>query len=361
MAQTDPQFMKIPVPGEHPSSGSLVPVGDGEDSKYRRVAKFLILIGADEAARILPHLEPDQIEAVSREIATVRGITPEEGESVMEEFKSLLSASYRYEGASKGGVEAARGILYAAFGPEKGEALLNKSLPASRESPFNFLEDFKPEQIAFLLKDESPAAGALILSRLPPKLSAAVLANTTGEHRMEIVRRIAHQSEIIPEVLERIAETLKEKALAFSDAGTDTVEVNGMKALAEILRHGSSSLGDKILKNLEEQEPDLGKDLKEELLTLDDVAALDDKVLQGKLRTMADRDIALLLKGRDQDFTGKLLSNVSAQRRTLIREEGELMGPVPRRDVDEAARIFLDWLWAQGPEVLQAGKELGTK
>jgi len=352
----DPKFIKVP------EAGALVPAEDrsGGDSKYRRVAKFLILIGADEAARILPHLEPDQIEAVSREIATVRGITAEEGEALMGEFKSLLSASYRYAGASKGGLDAARNILYAAFGAEKGEALLNRSLPASRESPFNFLEDFKPEQVAFLLKDEFPAAAALILSRLSPKLSAAVLANTAGERRMEMVRRIARQAEIAPEVLDQVAETLRDKALALSSS-EDTVEVNGMKALAEILRHGDYALGDKILKNMEAEQPDLGRDLKEEMLTLDDVAAMDDKVLQEKLRTMADRDIALLLKGRDQGFAEKLLFNVSAQRRALVREEGELMGAVPRRDADQAARAFLDWLWSQGPEVMGPHGNVGNK
>jgi flagellar motor switch protein FliG len=352
MSPTDPPFIKVPAAEDRSGEG---------DSKYRRVAKFLILIGADEAARILPHLEPDQIEAVSREIATIRGIVPGEGEAILEEFKSLLSASYRYLGASSGGLEEARRILYAAFGAEKGEALLNKSLPLSKGSPFNFLEDFEPEQVAFLLKDESPVVSALILSRLSPKLSALVLATLTKERRTEIVRRIAHQTEIAPEVLERVTEALKNKALVLSSVAADTVELNGMKALADILRHGDYSFGDKILKNLEEGSPDLGKDLKEELLTLDDVGAMDDKILQEKLRTMADKDVALLLKGKGREFTEKLLSNVSVQRRTLIREEGELLGPVPRRDVDEATRSFLDWLWNLGPQVLQTQKDLGTK
>ena len=34
---------------------------DGKDSVYRRVAKFLLLIGEDEAAKILPHLSETQI------------------------------------------------------------------------------------------------------------------------------------------------------------------------------------------------------------------------------------------------------------------------------------------------------------
>jgi flagellar motor switch protein FliG len=344
----DPKFVKIPKTGG--------PEGR-EESKYRRVAKFLVLIGAEEAARILPRLEPAQIEAVSREIALVRGITAEEGKGILDEFRSLLSSSYRFEGASSGGPEAARRILYAAFGPEKGEDILGRALPPSTETPFGFLEDFSGDQVSLLLREESPAAAALVLSRLSPKLSAAVLARLPPGDRADLVRRVARQREVSPEVLAQAARVLKEKAQSFRQAGAE--EINGMKALADILRQGDYSFGNRILQSLEEQDGTLGQALKERLLTLDDVVAMDDKTLQEKLFTMTDRDIALLLKGRERDFTEKLLSNVSGERRQSIREEWEIMGPVPRKDVDEAVRKFLDWLWALGPQYV-GPRGLGT-
>jgi flagellar motor switch protein FliG len=352
MRRADPRFIKTP---ETKTPGKGGRAGEGE-SKLRRTAKFLILIGAEEAAKILPHLEPEQVESISAEIVSLRGVGAEEGKAILEEFKSLLSSPYRFGGTSSGGPESARRILYAAFGPEKGETLLAKALPLSGESPFAFLEDFKPEQISLLLRDESPAVTALILSRLSPKLSADILA-PRGD-RAELARRIAKGGQVSPEVLGRVAEALKKKALALGTGGTETLEINGAKALAEILRHGDYSLGDKILQELEERDPALGKDLRDEMLSLDDAADMDDRVLQEKLRTMGDRDIALLLKGRSGDFTDKLLSNVSAERRQRIREEGELMGPVPRRDAEEAARSFLDWLWKEGPQVLRTTKDV---
>jgi flagellar motor switch protein FliG len=327
-----------------------------EESRYRRVAKFLVLIGAEEAARILPGLEPEQIEAVSREIAGLRGIGAEEGQEILDEFKSLLSSPC-FTGAFSGGPEAARRILYAAFGPEKGEEILNRTLPVSTEGPFGFMENLTGEQIAFLLKAESPAVTALILSRLSPPLSAAVLAAVPPAGRAELVRRIARQREVSPVVLEQVARTLKEKAQSFGQS--DSLEIDGMKALADILRQGDYSFGDKILKNLEEQDAALGRNLKNRLLTLKDAVTMDDRTLQEKLRTMTNRDIALLLKGQERDFTEKLLSNVSGERRQSIREEWEIMGPVSRRDVDKAVRNFLDWLWALGPQVLQTTKDVG--
>jgi flagellar motor switch protein FliG len=349
MGSDDPRFIKTSKAGNRASS-------PGGESRLRRTAKFLILIGAEEAAKILPHLEPEQVEAISRELVSIRGVGPEEGEAILGEFKSLLSSAYKFGGTSSGGPESARRILYAAFGAERGEALLGKVLPFSGKSPFAFLEDFKPEQIGFLLKDESPAAAALILSRLSPKLSAEILASR--KDRAELARRIAKGGQIPPEVLGQVAEALKKKALALGPRGEDALEINGAKALAEILRHGDYSLGDRILQELAERDPSLGKDLRDEMLSLDDALGMDGRVLQEKLRTMGDRDIALLLKGRGRDFTDKLLSNVSAERRLRILEEGELMGPVPRRDAEEAARSFLDWLWKEGHQVLRATKDV---
>ncbi|MDR0450046.1 MAG: flagellar motor switch protein FliG, partial [Treponema sp.] len=299
-----PEETKCPLPPENREG----------DSKYRRVAKFLILIGAEKAAGILSRLDEDQVEAVSREIAGIRAIPAEEGEGILREFRNLFSASYPHGGLSSGGVGEARRLLYAAFGPEKGEGILNRSVPSSRESPFGFLEELKPEQLALLLKNEAAPASALVLSRLSPKFAARVLANTPPERKLDIIRRIARMGESPPEVLERVAGALREKARAFADPGAETQELDGMKALADILKQGDYAFGDRILEELEGEDPDLGRNLKERLYTLEDVIRAEDKPLQEKLRAMTDRDIALLLKGKEPGFTGKILSNLSAQR-----------------------------------------------
>jgi flagellar motor switch protein FliG len=316
------------------------------ESKYRRAAKFLILIGGDEASGILAGLDAEQVEEIAREIASVRGITADEAETVFEEFRGLLKSSYGYSGGAAGGVEEARRILYAAFGPGQGETFLKRVLPEVRnhENPLDFLDDFSGEQVAFLLREEAPAAAALILSRLSPGMTATVLAHTPPAQTLEIIKRIAHLSQVSPEVLERVAETLREKARHIAEAGAGNLTgVDGINALTAILKHTDNSFGERLLSELEEEDPDIGRSLKERLYTLEDVVEAEDRPIQEKLKTMDERDIALLLKGRPAEFTEKILSNVSANRRALIREEGEIMGPVPKIEVEAAARDFLSW------------------
>ena len=305
----------------------------------------MVLVGTDEASKILSHLDPAQVEAISKEIVTVKKIAPEEAEAVLEEFRSLLSPSYGYSGSSSGGVEEARRLLYAAFGPEKGEELLLKAVPEAAENPFDFLSDFSGEQLALLFRDESPAACAMVYSRLPSKLSASALANTGKERKLEIVRRIAHLRESSPEVIERAAAALREKARHFgrSDADTEKTVIDGKGVLTAILKHSDLAFSSQLLAGLEENDPSLGREMKDRLFTLEDLSEASDRPIQEKLKSMNDREIALLLRDKSEAFTQKIIWNISAARAERIKEESEIMGKVPKIEVEAAAREFLSW------------------
>jgi flagellar motor switch protein FliG len=313
-----------------------------QDTKIRRTAKFFILIGGEQASEIMAEMEPKQIEAIANEIAQIKYINPEEGNQILAEFKNLFSGAYRFSGLLHGGIEAARRILYAAKGPEKGEALLNRAVPESKENLFGFLEEFSPDQLVMFLKSEAPQTTAVILSRLSPKLSAGTVSKLPSELKPEVLKRIAHQDVMLPEVLEQISAALKEKVRNISGRAQD-YEIDGVQTLAAILKQGDYSFGDKIINKLESDNPEIGKNLKEKLYTLDDIVNMTDRQLQDKLAEMSEQSIAILLKGRNQEFTGKILSCVSAGRRQQIREESDIIGAVTRRDSDAAASEFLSW------------------
>jgi len=313
-----------------------------QESKYRKVAKFLILIGSEQAAEILAELDPQQVDEISKEIALTKTIKPEERDEIMAEFHALFSKPYSFSGSSQGGIETARRILYAAKGPEKGEELLNRAIPESKENLFSFLDDFSTEQLVMLLKNESAQTAALILARLPPKLSAGTISKLPPSRKPEVLKRIAHQREVSPEVLEQVSAALKEKARHISGNAKD-IEIDGMQTLAAILKQGDYSFGDRLINELEQEDPDIGKDLKEKLYTLDDVINTVDRPIQDKLKTMSEHDIAVLLKGRGEAFSRKILSCVSSGRRKLILEESEILGAIPKRDCDAVAGEFLAW------------------
>ena len=305
---------------------------------------------------MLSNLEEDQVEKISAEIAGIKGIDKEEASTILAEFQGVLDQNYSVN--VSGGMEEARKLLYAAFGKARGDDFLRRAVPQYRETSFSFLEGFTGEQISILLRDETPAAGAMILSRIDPKLSAQALRSAEPSWRLETVRRIGHLGQISPEILEKVAAALREKARNISSAVTK--DVDGMGALAAILKSADVSFGDKILSELGEQDPDLSKNLKERLYTLDDVCNAEDKPIQKKLHSMESRDIAILVKGRDDNFTEKILSNISSGRRAEVLDEAEFMGPIIKRDADAEMKKFMDWFRSEREtgKILISGDEL---
>ncbi len=324
-------------------SGGLIKVpvadkqSDGKDSVYRRVAKFLLIIGVDEAAKILPHLSEEQTEKIIPEIASIRNVDPDEAEVILAEFKGLLEKS-----RESGGKETARSILEKAYGPERAEELLNKAAPFAGTKPFEYLNDADTERVFYLLNDESEQIRALVLSHLEPKKAAGVINMMDGETKKEVVKRLAKMEPVSPDILRRIDQAMHEKSLAQTTSKAENID--GRNALAEILKKMSPDAEKDILHNLAEDDPELGQDLRSRLFTYEDVVNADDRFIQEQLREMDDVTIAMLITGKPDDFVEKILSCISAGRRASVRDEQSINAPYKRSDVERITSSFFSVL-----------------
>lgn len=309
----------------------------GKDSVYRRVAKFLLLIGIDEAAKILPHLSAEQTEKIIPEIASIRSVSPEEATVIMEEFNGLLEKS-----RESGGMDTARAILEKAYGPERAKALLEKAAPFSGAKPFDYLNDADSERLLFLLSDESEQIQALVLSHLNPKKAASVINLMTPKHKAEVVKRLAKMEPISPDILRRVDQAMHEKSLAQTTEKAENID--GRNALAAILKKMTPEAEDGILANLAAEDPELEEDLRSRLFTIEDVINAEDKYIQEKLRDMTEAEIAMLVAKKSDDFREKILSCISAGRRQLVREEQEINSPYRKSDCERITAQFFSIL-----------------
>ena len=307
---------------------------EGKESVYRRVAKFFLLIGEDEAAKILPHLSDKQIEKIIPELASIRSVSKEEATAILEEFQSLLE-----EAKKSGGVETAREMLTKAYGKERAEQMLQKSMIEPTPKPFEYLDGEETEKIQLLLKDENIGVKSLVLSYLPPKEAAAVINSMKDDDKKEVVLRLAKMEPVSPEVLKRVDKAMKEKSRTITTEKTENID--GRNALAQILKKMDSGAEADIIKSLSAEDPDLGQDLKKRLFTQEDVIAADDKFIQETLREFSDEDIAYLIAAKPDDFRDKILDNVSHGRRTEILEQEDLLKPMRRSDCEDMTSRFV--------------------
>ena len=310
---------------------------DGKDSVYRRVAKFLLLIGEDEAAKILPHLSETQIEKIIPEIASIRTVSKEETAVILEEFNGLLNKA-----REEGGVETAREMLEKAYGKKRADELIKKAMPLEGKIPFTYLKDADNERVYLLIKDENPGVQSMVLSHLEPKKSAKIINLMTPEEKKEVVMRLAKMEPVSPDVLRRVDQAMHEKSL------NQTVEkaenIDGRNALAQILKKMDIGAENDILTYLSEDDPDLGQDLRSRLFTMEDVVKADDRFVQEKLREMSEVDIAYLVAAKPDDFREKILSNISAGRRAEVRAQEDILKPMRRSDCERITSEFFSKL-----------------
>lgn len=309
-----------------------------KESVYRRVAKFLVLIGVEEAAKVLPHLTSEQTEKIIPEIATIRTISDEEATVILAEFQGL----YKHV-TEKGGKETARAILEKAYGSEKADELLKKAAPFEGNKPFDYLNDAKAERIKLLLNDESNAVKTLVLSNIDPKKAAEIINLMSTEDKAEIIRRLAKIESISPEILRRVDQSMHEKSNALLD-DDKSENIDGRNALAAILKKMNPESENEIIENLIEEDPELGKDLKNRLFTIEDVINSDDKFIQEELRKMSNIEIIQLIAQKSDNFKEKILSCVSAGRRAEIKEDQEISTPIRKSDCDKITNQFFSIL-----------------
>ena len=321
-------LLKVPVEKKEP---------DGRDSVYRRVAKFLLLIGEDEAAKILPHLSEKQIEKIIPEIASIRTVNKDEAQVILEEFNGLMNKA-----REQGGLETAREMLEKAYGKDRADQMIKKAIPMEGKIPFVYLNDADNERVYLLLKDENPGVQSLVLSYLDPKKAAAVINLMKPEEKKEVVLRLAKMKPLDPDLVRRVDQAMHEKSL------NQTVEkaenVDGRNALAQILKKMDLSSENDILSFLSKDDPDLGQDIRSRLFTIDDVIKADDRFVQKKLQEMKEADIAYLIAGKNDDFRDKILSNVSSGRRTEILAQEDILKPMRRSDCERITSEFFSKL-----------------
>lgn len=310
---------------------------DGKDSIYRRVAKFLVIIGEDEAAKILPHLNEKQIEKIIPEIASIRSVGKEEAAVIMAEFNGLLN-----EARKSGGVETAREILQKAYGKDKAEQLLNKAVVNEGKQPFDYLNDADSEKVYLLLKDENVGVQTLVLSFIDPKKAAAVINQMKDTEKKEVVLRLAKMEPVNPDIIKRVDKAMHEKSLNQSVEKAENID--GRNALAEILKKMDFGTERDILSYLSDDDPDLGQDLRSRLFTSDDVVKADDRFVQEKLRLMSEQDIAYLIAAKPDDFRDKILNNVSQGRKQEILTQEEILKPMRRSDCERITSEFFSIL-----------------
>ena len=94
-------------------------LGTARDRGFEHVAKFLLLLGHDTAARVLSRLTAAEVTGIVQEVAAIGSVEQREAHRILEEFGYRMETRELY---ARGGDAAAAAMLRAAFGEERARA-----------------------------------------------------------------------------------------------------------------------------------------------------------------------------------------------------------------------------------------------
>jgi flagellar motor switch protein FliG len=307
-------------------------------SGLRKVAILMVMIGDDASSVILRQLDEDEIQDISKEIARVQALTPEEAEGVLEEFYQM---SVAHEYVVKGGIDYARKILVSAFGPEHAKKMLDRLMKTLGNETLSFdaLQKTDPQQLAKFIHSEHPQTIALILSHLNPSQAAGLLFSLPPEMRADVAVRMANLDQISPEIISKIASVIGLKLKALGEMSREAY--GGVSAVAEMFNRLDSNTSREILDHMDQTNPQLTENIRHLMFVFEDLLLMDVNAVKEILAKVDRRILTVALKGTSDKMKTHMLQAMSQRGADMLREDMDAMGPIKIKEVEAAQQQII--------------------
>ena len=303
----------------------------------QKAAILLIALGPEKSSNIFKHLKEDEIEELTLEIANTRTITPQVRDEVLDEFYQVCLAQ---QYIAEGGINYAKEVLEKSFGADKARDVIGKLTASLQVKPFEFVRKTDPSQLLNFIQDEHPQTIALILSYLSAAQSALIISALPPDRQADVAKRIAVMDRTSPDIIKEVEKVLESKLASL--VNQDYTIVGGVDAVVEILNTVDRGTEKHIMETLEIEEPELADEIRKKMFVFEDILLLDDRAIQRVLRDVDNSDLAIALKGSNEEVQNAIFNNLSKRLAVMIKEDMEFMGPVRMTDVEEAQQKIVN-------------------
>lgn len=303
----------------------------------QKAAILLIALGPEKSSLIFKHLKEEEIEDLTLEIANTKSVTPQVKEKVINEFYEVCLAQ---QYIAEGGIGYAKELLEKALGADKAMDVIGKLTASLQVKPFEFVKKTDASQLLNFIQDEHPQTIALILSYLSAGQAATILGALIPEKQAEVARRIATMDRTSPDVIKEVERVLESKLSSL--VNQDYTIIGGVDAVVEILNTVDRGTEKHIMETLEVEEPELADEIRKKMFVFEDILLLDDRAIQRVLRDVDNSDLAIALKGSNEEVQNAIFNNLSKRLAVMIKEDMEFMGPVRMKDVEEAQQKIVN-------------------
>ena len=322
-------------------------------SRVDKAAVLLLSLGETDAAQVLRHMGPKEVQRVGVAMAQMRNVHREQVEQVMSEFVEIVGDQ---TSLGVGSDSYIRKMLTSALGEDKANGLIDRILLGGNTSGLDSLKWMEPRAVADVIRFEHPQIQAIVVAYLDPDQAGEVLGHFDHKVRLDIILRVSSLNTVQPAALKELNTILEKQFSGNSNASRTTL--GGIKRAADIMNFLDSSVEGQLMDSIREIDDTLSGQIEDLMFVFNNLSDVDDRGIQALLREVSSDVLVLALKGSDEGVKEKIFKNMSKRASELLRDDLEAKGPVRVSDVETAQKEILTIArrMAEAGEIVLGGK-----
>ncbi|HLA36702.1 MAG TPA: flagellar motor switch protein FliG [Rhodocyclaceae bacterium] len=306
------------------------------DEGVEKSAILLLALGADDAAEVLKHLGPKEVQKLGHAMAGLKQVPRERIETVLDEFTATAA-----EGASVDiDDEMIKSMLTKALGDDRAANLIARIMQGGDTAGIEGLKWMDAATVADLIRNEHPQIIATILVHLEFDHAGEIMRNFTERLRNDVLLRVATLDGVQPIALRELNDALT-RILAGASGNVKKASMGGVRHAAEILNFVGQQAETTMMDNVREYDPELAQKILDEMFVFENLLDVDDRGIQLLLREVQSDSLILSLKGASQELRDKVFKNMSQRAAEMLREDLESKGPVRLSEVENEQKEIL--------------------
>ncbi len=321
-------------------------------SPLDRASVLLMTVGEQDAAQVLKHLGPREVQKVGMKMAQLANVQRGSVEQVFNDFIGMVREQ---TGLGVGNEDYIRKMLVSALGEDRAGSLIDRILLGGSTKGLDTLKWLDARSVTELIRYEHPQIQAIVISYLEADQAAEVLQSMPENTRLDLVVRIAKLTTIQPTAIQELNDILEKQ---FSATNAPQKGLGGVKCAADIMNFLDTTIESKIMEALQTADESLANSIADLMFVFDNLKEVDDRGIQSLLREVASETLILAMKGADEELREKIFRNMSKRASELMRDDLENKGPVKVSDVQVAQKEILAVArrLAESGEIVLGGK-----
>lgn len=309
---------------------------------YAQAAMLLLSMGEEGAARVMAHLDRNDVQHLSQKMARLSSITQQEAEAVLSRFFQRYKEQSGIARASRSYLQKTLDI---ALGDRLSKSLIDSIYGDEIKVLVKRLEWVDPQLLAREITHEHCQLQAVLLGLLPAESAAKILKMLPSDSQDEVLVRIAQLGELDRNVVDELRE-LVERCMLMAMEKSHT-QVAGVKQVADILNRFEGDR-EQLMEMIKLHDKQMAIDVTDNMFDFIILGRQKQETLQTLLGQVPSETLSLALKGIDFELKDALLNALPKRMSSAIETQIEALGGVPvsrasgaRKEIMELAKQLM--------------------